>query len=237
MLRLDLCFGAGGMAPMDDSGRSAMRNACNRGVSGANEGAPGGHQRRPRQHETALWVAPSDLFPRVGLCPLRVLASLRITSSTGPGTETGRGPIRGPDERLILKDCTEYCTRAARGGARALPGLDGGLPASVPRTGRRRLDDGPGRIPSLHLCRAGQRHSRPCGGPAHRSGVRARGGGIGGGPVRRTVIAPCVREGVAAWSNRARRREGRRGTPEAPNDPTPDGFPPPIGVEGKLSRE
>ena len=29
MLRLDLSLGTGGMAPMDDSGRSVMRNACN----------------------------------------------------------------------------------------------------------------------------------------------------------------------------------------------------------------
>ena len=42
MLRLDLCLGAGGRAPMDDSGRSATRKACKRGVSRANEGAPGG---------------------------------------------------------------------------------------------------------------------------------------------------------------------------------------------------
>ncbi len=42
MLRLDLSLGTGGRAPMDDSGRLAMRNACNRGVSRANEGDRGG---------------------------------------------------------------------------------------------------------------------------------------------------------------------------------------------------
>ena len=58
MLRLDPCLGTGGRAPMDDSGRSVTRNACNRGVSKANEGAPGGYQRRPRRHEMALLENP-----------------------------------------------------------------------------------------------------------------------------------------------------------------------------------